>query len=263
MRKIFISSLFMSVAVAMGETTLTTVATMDDLITKATSVTAERNTSYTNDTVYSFSNDKLITGIADETLSNVFFSGDQFVTVAAWIKADSLSNVQAIFSYGGQNTGIKFTLKNANLAMTTKGDWDFASGSQSVTAGEWTLVAFTLGAQNNSSSNFRYYVSETDGSYTQNPLNGSGTPETWQHSWKAASGEDAKFAIGTGNANSSREPFTGEIANLTIFTSSELANNSEIAKAIGAAPSLNVPEPATASLTLLALGAWVLRRRRK
>ncbi len=146
--------------------------------------------------------------------------------------------------------------------MTTKGDWDFAAGSQSVTAGEWTLVAFTIGAQNNSSTDFRYYVSETDDSYTQNPTNVWGTPETWQHSWKTASEEDAKFAIGTGNANNSREPFSGEIANLTIFTSDTLANNSDIAKAIGTAPSISVPEPATASLSLLALGALALRRRR-
>ncbi len=75
MKKALVPFLAMSAAVAMGETTLTTVATMDSLIANADTITAKHNTSYTNDTVYSFSSDKLITGISSETLNNTFSTG--------------------------------------------------------------------------------------------------------------------------------------------------------------------------------------------
>ncbi len=118
----------------------------------------------------------------------------------------------------------------------------------------WTLVALSIDLDGGTASG-RLYVSGTDDQY-------------YSKNFGTMNAADAStFAIGSGNSSNDRELFTGSIANLTVFTSDVAQmQNSDIAAAMGAAPALApvaVPEPATATLSLLALAGLTARRRRK
>lgn len=74
-----------------------------------------------------------------------------------------------------------------------------------------------------------------------------------------------KFSIGSanGNATSGTENLNGMLSGFKVFTSEGFENNASVYAALGDAPTLRVPEPATATLSLLALTGLAARRRRK
>ena len=75
-----------------------------------------------------------------------------------------------------------------------------------------------------------------------------------------------KFSILSADSNATTDTFKGLLSGVGIFTSTGNGTdvtNQAIATAMGAAPMLIVPDPATATLSLLALAGLAARRRRK
>ncbi len=120
----------------------------------------------------------------------------------------------------------------------------------SIAKGEWTMIALQY---NTANKNFRLMATTTDGQYYTVADNTTMNAVTVN-----------EFAIGSanGNATSGDENFDGMLSGFKVFTSTGFEDNSTIAAALGAAPEV-VPEPATATLSLLALAGLAVRRRRK
>lgn len=264
MKKTLIALMVLASAASYGATT--TIATMQDLVNAATIGTPTLSTVYETTQVgggvYTFAQDSYLGGITNAALvsqlANTSGTGDaSYLTIAAWIRPDSVSGVHSVFSYGGQSTGIKFCTNGAGLQMTTKGHKDFDSkAGGSLTVGEWTLVAFTI--PGSASGNIRYYVGDNDGGYYT--INGVYNSDT---NILTPSEADTAFAIASGNANGVRETFSGDIANLTIIGSDSMLNNSAIAAMVlKPTETPTTPEPATATLSLLALVGLAARRKR-
>ena len=239
--------------VAMAET-----FTMDQLVatgTMGSSVTLDAN--YTADKVYSFVGDSAITNITCADLTSALQASTGFITIAAWVNQTEGSE-DAIFSFGGQNDGFKFALKNDKLQITTKGVKD-STTNVAVTQGTladpaWTLVAVSVDLDKTGADSvfFTGSAGYTTLTTTQGIALGS---------WNAAS--NSYFAIGSGNSNGLRDGFEGQIANLTIFTSDTVATAETIMNVMGNTAPKMIPEPATATLSLLALAGLAARRRRK
>ncbi|MEE1265453.1 MAG: PEP-CTERM sorting domain-containing protein, partial [Akkermansia sp.] len=118
----------------------------------------------------------------------------------------------------------------------------------------WTLVGISFKGGNAAADGARYFAGTGNNNYFTRNLGGFDTP-----------GEgDLTFAIGSGNSGNSREPFNGQIAGLTIFTSSSVIGGvNDVTKYMGTVAPVAIPEPATATLSLLALAGLAARRRRK
>ena len=230
------------------------IVTMDQLVAGATLGEGVVKDTYYTSTVYNFSNQGAITNISNSTVIEMLSGTTGYVTIAAWVNQTD-GGEDALFSVGGQNDGFKFSLKNDNLQVTTKGVAD-KNTSMAVTQGTmdapaWTLVAVTIDLDKTGSDS--YFFTGTDGYTTLNMSTG------WNlGSWNALSTE--ALAIGSGNGNSDRDVYAGQIANLTIFFSETAATSDSIMAVMGnTAP---IPEPATATLSLLALAGLCARRRR-
>ena len=243
----------MAMASVASAATLTQIATMDQLAAASTDIgsSVTELTDY-DKTTYSFTGAGSILSITLPGVTEYITGGTGYLTIAAWIQPSSTSE-NSIFSIGGQNNGFKFALKNGGLQVTTKGLADTNVtcanlGYTSIPTDDWTMVAVTIDLSQSGSS--RFYMGTVDNKYASRNL---GT-------WNAVTGDDLKLAIGSGNAGSVRDGFNGKISNLTLFSSDGLVNNSDIAAMIGAAP---IPEPTTATLSLLALAGLAARRRRR
>ncbi len=234
--------------------TLDELVTMDELVNGATLGSGvELATGYSDsDTVYTFDGTGAILDITNSTLADAFAQGSGKFVIAAWVKTTNSISTQSIFSTGGQSNGFKFDLTSGGLELTLKNVGDYASNDDLIdrTGSSWTLVAVSMDIAGGNASG-RLYVTDTNGRYYSKTL---GTMTI---------SNPSTFAIGSGNSNNDRELFTGSIANLTIFSSDAAQmQNTVIAQAMGPAP-VQVPEPATATLSLLALAGLAARRRRK
>ena len=245
----------MALAGVASAATLTQIATMDELAAASADIgsSVTKMTDY-DKTTYSFTGAGSILSITLPGVTEYITGGTGYLTIAAWIQPTSTAE-DSIFSIGGQDTGFKFALKNGGLQVTTKGiaDTNVTCGNlgcDSIPADDWTMVAVTINLAQNGDS--RFYMGTADGKFASRNL---GT-------WNAVSGDDLKLAIGSGNCGGVRDGYDGMISNLTLFSSDGLVNNSDIAAKIGAAPVI-IPEPATATLSLLALAGLAARRRRK
>ena len=262
MKKTFIALLALS-GVVMGSTK--TEWTMSELAQAATNnnkATISEEWVYEGGDVYSFSNQSYLGGISDADL-NALFTGTSgtCITIAAWVRVNSLSGYQAIFGYGAQNDGCVFTLNGSNLLYTSKGVDERGSAPSRLAAGEWGLVALTFvqGSKESTNDQEQTVYTTADGRF-QDAVGGYYTRKVG--SFKTPATADQLFSIGSGNGTSARDSFTGEIAGLTIFsgTTTQVVPSTIIGK-LGSAP-VQVPEPATATLSLLALAGLVARRRR-
>ncbi|MGF0069328.1 beta strand repeat-containing protein [Candidatus Spyradosoma sp. SGI.093] len=199
---------------------LTTVANMSTLVNAGTvgaDVTDLSSKYVSGNTVYDFGGTNGITGITTEDLSSLMSQTSGYITVAAWVRHTDTAQ-DSFFSYGDQSDGFKLDIKNNALSVTTKGVAD-KDALGTVSVGEWTLVAISLNL--NTSGDSRYLIGESD--YWTRKLG----------SWNTPSETNQVFGIGTGNGTGDREVFTGQIANLTIFSSDTLATNAEITALMG------------------------------
>lgn len=241
MKKIL--SLFALVLMScMGAWAQTVIAQMQGLIdnasTKTATISENWQTDVQNGAVYSCANNTFIGGITDADLFEAF-AGNKVITVAAWVYGQPSGSV---FSFGGHNSGIKYTVGGNSLSMTTKGVSDFASqGSVGLVTGQWNLVAFALYGNSSTvaTNNARFYVGSSGNNYWTK------TVDVANKTYANPSDADKKFAIGSGNQGDSRENYNSELANLTIIQSDGLLTNAQIASYVGAAPTLKVQIPFT------------------
>lgn len=147
--------------------------------------------------------------------------GDGF-TVAAWIKADSLSGVRRIFStgmFGGfQGNGWGAGTSGSSLFGTTYGVADFNADSNDLVAGAWHHVAYVFRP---AAGQIRFYI---DGSFITTKAGSSGMNNT-----------SSNFIIGGIALPGNGQWFQGRIDDLRIYDNelpfaeiSELANPVEI-----------------------------------
>ncbi len=242
---------------------LTEVATMSDLLsgTNINFGTGVVKVSSDSATGYSFTGEGAITGITSTTLSEAITDGTGFLTIAAWIKPSDLSGAESIFSWGGQNTGFKFGISGTAPQLTTKEVADNTPGATTMqmSKADWYMLAVTIDlAGDGSGDRDTYFFIGADG-YTS--LTRSGNWNTLYPGNDVGTDEDV-FGIGSGNGNGNRDLFEGTIANLTVFTSDSVATAAELKTAMGNTAPILIPEPATATLSLLALCGLAARRRR-
>ncbi len=250
----------MAVSIAAAETAV--LADMEDLLSSSTT-TIDRgvNRDYSS-SGYTFTFDgsgAAILNITNQDIADYIAGNSGILTIAAWVKQSPVSDGM-IFSTGGQSNGFMWGVDNShfkfvskNVEAYTKSDLDIPSSSET-----WTLVAIGINLANPSENRAnRYYLGTASNGYYSQSFRDWNDPNP------------TSFGIGTGNSDSTRRDdnynyygFKGSIANLTVIKSDELLNNTQILSLIGDAP-VAIPEPATATLSILALAALAARRRRK
>ncbi|MBQ5665318.1 MAG: PEP-CTERM sorting domain-containing protein [Akkermansia sp.] len=232
---------------------LTPLVTMDELVANAitSSATQVENMSVTT---YEFSNGSYIGGITCDALNTALQDSSQYITIAAWVKLTDTTGIESIFGYGAQADGFKLCTNGSGLQYTAKGVDDYPTVTAGIQADTWTLVGISFKGGNAAADGARYFAGTGNNNYFTRNLGGFDTP-----------GEgDLTFAIGSGNSGNSREPFNGQIAGLTIFTSSSVIGGvNDVTTYMGTVAPVAIPEPATATLSLLALAGLAARRRRK
>ncbi len=240
-----------------GAAELTTLVTMDELIAAAGTNTATqvKNMSVTT---YEFGNGTYIGSITMDALNTALADSSQYITIAAWIKPTDTNGVESIFGYGAQSNGFKFCTNGSGLQYTAKGVADKETVGAGIVADTWTLVGISFKAGTDAANGAKYIAGTANNNFYSRNLGGFNTP---------AEGEQT-FAIGSGNSGDAREVFNGQIAGLTIFTSGSVIDGvNDITAIMGtAAPEYvapSIPEPTTATLSLLALAGLAARRRRK
>ncbi len=254
MKKTFITLAVLAAAsVAAADTQK--LATMSELVGTGTLGANVAQDLTMTGTVYTFSDSSVITNITNSAVTNALANSSGYLTIAAWINASSVSE-NSIFSIGGQNDGFKFALKDGHLQVTTKGTKDSTVGSTTVSANQWTLVAVGIDLSGGHAATHFYVGDSTD--VTADIGN-----------WSTPNPAD-KYGIGTGNSGGARDAYSGSIANLTVLYSDTALSNADIQTMVGAMPTAittpdtpAVPEPTTATLSLLALAGLCARRRRK
>ena len=211
---------------------LTTVATMQQMLDGAGIVSATESTlwSLDNGLVYTFTgSNSFIGNISTDQLTSVMSDlNTNYVTVAAWVNVATQKvsgDGCSVFGYGGGGDGVKLIDNNGNLKFTTKSSADFTpSSSGSIALDTWTLVAVTF-HQNGDNYEVHYFIDGAESSASA----------------KKAKDSTAGWAIGSGNGDSEREQFMGEIGNFTVFTSTSWATAAEITAAMGDAPETYSP----------------------
>lgn len=243
----------MALAGAAGAVELTTLVTMDELIAAAGTNTATQvqNMSVTT---YEFGNGTYIGSITLDALNTALADSSSYITIAAWIKPTDTNGIESIFGYGAQSDGFKLCINGDNLQYTAKGVLDREKVDPNLPADTWTLVGISFKGGTDPAKG-RYFAGTSNSNFfTRDSLGGFAAP--------AAS--DQTFAIGSGNSGDARESFNGQIAGLTIFTSSAFIEGvNDVTAIMGTTAPASIPEPTTATLSLLALAGLAARRRRK
>lgn len=247
----------MALASVASAVELTSIATMDQLVSAATwnDATKVDNMSVTT---YSFSDGAYIGGITLGAVNSALQDSSKYITIAAWVNMSDTNGVEAIFGYGAQQNGFKFCTNGAGLQYTAKGVADKETVNAGLTANTWALVGISFKGGTAAADGAKYFAGTSNSNYYTRNLGGFATPGA----------TDQTFAIGSGNSGNGRETFNGQIAGLTIFTSdSVIGGVNDVTAIMGTtAPSLvvtpAVPEPTTATLSLLALAGLAARRRR-
>ena len=238
---------------------LTTIATMDELVAAATWNGASKVDDMSV-TTYSFSDGAYIGGITLDAVNSALQDSSKYITIAAWVNMSDTNGVESIFGYGAQQSGFKFCTNGSGLQYTAKGVADKETAGVGLAANTWTLVGISFKGGTAAADGAKYFAGTGNSNFYTRNLGGFALP----------SAADQTFAIGSGNSSGEgRETFNGQIAGLTIFTSdSVIAGVNDVTTIMGTtAPELlvtpSVPEPTTATLSLLALAGLAARRRRK
>ena len=232
---------------------LTTLFTMDELVNAATSNSATKveNMSVTT---YEFGDGTYIGGITLADLNAAVQDNSKYITIAAWIKPTDTNGVEAVFGYGAQQNGFKFCTNGSGLQYTAKGVADKETANVGLTDETWTLVGISFKGGTEAANGAKYIAGTANNNFFTRNLGGFALPAE----------ADRTFSIGSGNSGSARETFNGQIAGLTIFTSdSVIGGVNDITAIMGTTAPVLIPEPATATLSLLALVGLCARRRRK
>ncbi len=170
-------------------------------------------------------------------------------TLMAWVKFDNLDSAQAIFGTGDSNDkGMKFGVIDSNVTGSPGNQLDLTAKFKAENRGDvitlqkntWYNVAVSYNKDTGTAS---YY------------LNGSlvGT-NALSEGYNGTGGAGA--AIGSGTKDKAQDVFSGSIAQFQILNGAK--TQAEILKAANL-----VPEPTTATLSLLALAGLAARRRRR
>ena len=239
-------------------------ASMSDLLEGATLGTGVTNTSdlYSNDvTVLNFAADNnAVFGITNSTVADIINAKTGYLTIAAWINPTATNGDNAIFSYGPQRSGIKVGIKDGRVQETAKWVGDHTmdgeqgrTNADPVTAnGGWQFVAFSIAL--NGSSTSRMLMSDDASRYWSN--------QAWQTA-NDVPAADQLFGIGSAWGTAKADKYLGDIANLTLYYSTSAATAKDLQDAgITNLKPIALPEPATATLSLLALAGLAARRRR-
>lgn len=248
MKKTIIMLLAMS---SIASAALEKVADMKDLLVGATLGTGVTNISdeYTNSTVLSFANtNSAVLSIENSELASYINAKEGYLTIAAWVNPTSVGE-HSIFGWGANgDVGVKVAIKDGHAQETTKGKTDHTMDYTTISAnGEWQFVAFSIAL--NGSATSRILLGDDAGTYYSN------------RDWGTWNGEASTFSIGSAWSESAKDQFKGDIANLTIYYSSTTAATQQDLKDAGILVK-PIPEPATATLSLLALAGLAARRRR-
>ena len=169
-------------------------------------------------------------------------------TLMAWVKFDQISGAQAMFGTGdGGDKGILFSLIDGDkMNLCSKTVADCRSKSLTLSKDTWYNMAVSYDSTTNKVS---YYLNGS--------LIGSAT---MADRYNNAGGAGA--AIGSGAKDTAKDVMSGAIAEFQILNGAY--SQEQILKAAGLSkPSPSIPEPTTATLSLLALAGLAARRRRK
>ena len=164
-------------------------------------------------------------------------------TLMAWVKFDTITSA-AIFGAGAAtDRGVALKIQDGNkIDLCCKGNKDNPSGTLTLLKDTWYNIALTYDSKTDTA---RYY------------LNGQQVAvDTTIENFRYAGGTGS--AIGSGAADTNNEVMSGDIAEFKILSGA--LTQAEILKA---AHLTTVPEPTTATLSLLALAGLAARRRRK
>ena len=194
-----------------------TLATMAELVSAGTIGTGVDGYSTALGSSYTFNGNGAILGITSSALVDALESNSGYVTIAAWVNPTTAGGEHSIFGYGAQNNGFKFATKGDKLQCTTKGRADHNS-QVSYAANEWALFAITLN------------VGDGTGSVL---MAGEGSQTMDLGEWIVPADGEKKFAIGSGNQGGNRDLFSGEIRNLTAFSSTSALTYEDLVAMMG------------------------------
>lgn len=169
-------------------------------------------------------------------------------TMSAWLKFDSVAGENMVFGSGsGTGAGVAMVVYNGKLDLLAKGKAHYYfSDTTLVKANEWTNLAITYNASTREAVG--YINGQSIGTLTlnANPFNGAG---------------GSGIVFGSGSFDSKQGDFAGAIADFKILDG--VLTGDDLMSAISlTSTSPSVPEPATATLSLLALAGLCARRRR-
>ena len=183
-------------------------------------------------------------------------------TLMSYVKFDSTSGEQFFFGTGTTNMGgLALGIHNGCFDLLVKSVKHYSSTADSgwgyqVTAGEWHHYAVSFDAATNQATLFVDGTSK--GAITLNAKNGNidfNTGIGAASTTMSAGTPDLIF--GAASTSGAQDDFAGSIAQFQIISGAALD-----AAGVKAAANL-VPEPTTATLSLLALAGLAARRRRK
>ena len=162
-------------------------------------------------------------------------------TIITFVKFTNAASTNTIFATGDQNNGLAFGLRDGDLNLMAKGESDHRIDTN-LTNDTWYHLAVTYSA-----GTATFYVNGD----VAGTIEGLGTAN-----FTSPGGQKAVF--GAKGAERAEEFMTGAIADFQIH------EGALTQKEILAASHLKlIPEPATATLSLLALAGLAARRRRK
>lgn len=165
------------------------------------------------------------------------------ITIAAWINPDQTGGVRRVWGIDGpgapQNAGYGFGLQGSGLRFTTFGVKDYNIGvAGGIQTGTWTHVAAVMDGNND----VTFYV------------NGASIG-TITHSAPGNTTNADDFTIG-GGSFFAQERFVGLIDEVRVY---DMALTGDQIAAL----TRPVPEPATAALSMISVGAVLTMRRRR